>query len=147
MRYFTSLGALCKGYQGRNVADGNGLSSRVAGHGETFWRPAVWFILPLNDHRKQRGFMAEYRPCPWCGVDVTTTAPLKIAPGVGSVPQSSPPGVFWDRNGGQQRLSLHEVVRKFKVKLRAPTLPREGKSSHGRANRGGRCDLRAADRR
>jgi hypothetical protein len=48
------------------------------------------FILLLNDHRKQVGFMAEYRPCPWCGVDVTPTAPPpKIAPGVGSVAQSS----------------------------------------------------------
>jgi hypothetical protein len=45
--------------------------------------------------------VAEYRPCPWCGVDVTTTAPLKIVRGVGSVPQASPPGVFWDRSGGR----------------------------------------------
>ena len=45
--------------------------------------------------------MAEYCPCPWCGVDVTTTAPLKMAPGVGSIPKSSPPGVLWDRNAGQ----------------------------------------------
>ncbi len=56
--------------------------------------------------------MAEYRPCPWCGVDVTTTAPLKIAPGVGSVAQSSLPGLFWDRNGWpahRKRLSNHQA--------------------------------------
>ena len=45
--------------------------------------------------------MAEYRRCPWCGVDVAPTAPLKIAPGVGSAAQSGPPGVFWDRKGGK----------------------------------------------
>ena len=45
--------------------------------------------------------MAEYRPCPWCGVDVTTTPPQKIAQRVGSVAQSSRPDVFWDRNGGK----------------------------------------------
>jgi hypothetical protein len=46
--------------------------------------------------------MAEYRPCPWCRVDVTTTAPLKVVPRTGSVPQVSQPGVFWDRSGGKQ---------------------------------------------
>jgi hypothetical protein len=50
---------------------------------------------------KKGGFVAEYQPCPSYGVDVITTAPLRIALGVGSAAQSGPFGVFWDRNGGQ----------------------------------------------
>jgi hypothetical protein len=66
--------------------------------------------------------MAEYRPCPWCGVDVTPTVPLKMAPGVGAVSQSSPPGVFWDRNGGQHTEKGCPTVKRPKSqgKARAP---------------------------
>ncbi len=51
--------------------------------------------------------MAEYFPCPWCGRDVTTTPPAKVATERGLSAGESTPGVsgapggqrLWDRNG------------------------------------------------
>lgn len=38
--------------------------------------------------------------CPYgCGQEVQNTPPLRFVEGKGSMPQSSPPGVFWDREG------------------------------------------------